>query len=414
MFLYYTAILILCWITLTAMCVLVYENDRIPYNSKRLLFLTYELVAVSALAEWCGVWLDGRTDIPGWILRTAKCADYVLTPLAGGVLVMHMRMQNRWQKAMNMILIANGVLQLVSLPFGWVVVIDAQNRYSHGPLFPVYLALCLAIVALIIIQFLLYGRTFRRQNMKSLYCIMLLLVVAISMQEITSGYRTAYLGMTIAAALMFIHYTEFSQLAADETMAEQRISLMLSQIRPHFLYNTLGSIEALCERDPKAAKLATRKFSRYLRGNMDSLGEEKLISFEKELQHTRLYLELEQIRFGDALRIEYDIGVHDFFLPPLTLEPIAENAVKHGIRMKADGRGTVSISANERENHYEIRVEDDGPGYNPEKASTDGPHIGIRNVRERLQRICGGTLMIAPAEGQGTVVTILLPKNRIM
>ena len=188
---------------------------------------------------------------------------------------------------------------------------------------------------------------------------------------------------------------------------------MLSQIKPHFLYNTLGSIEALCERDPKAAKLATRKFSKYLRGNMNSLTEEALIPFEKELQHTQLYLELEQIRFGEALRVEYEIGAHDFFIPPLTLEPIVENAVKHGIRKNADGRGTVSIAAAETPGFYRLTVTDDGAGFDPQAVPDDGePHIGIRNVRERLDRICGGTLSIDSAPGRGSIVTILLPKER--
>lgn len=409
MYSYYTFILILCWIALLAMCILAHENDRMPRENKRLLYATYLLVAVSAFAEWCGVQLDGRMDMPVFMLRLAKCADYILTPAAGGALVMQMRLQNNWQKAMNRILIANAVLQIVSVPGEWMVVIDAKNHYSHGPLFPVYLCVCLSIILLIIAQYVLYGRIFRRQNRVSLYAIMFLVVAAIAIQELTTGFRTAYIGMTMGAALMFIHYTEFSQLAADETLAEQRIQLMLSQIRPHFLFNALGSIEALCERDPKAAKLATRKFSKYLRGNMESLSEEKLIPFEKELQHTQLYLELEQIRFGDALQVEYDIKAHDFFLPPLTLQPIVENAVKHGIRMKADGRGTVSISAEESEGCYELRIEDDGAGFNPEVVYTDEQHIGIRNVRERLHRICGGTLTIHSAVGRGTTAVICLP-----
>ena len=412
MYSYYTVILILCWIALGAMCVLVHENDRILRKDKRVLYITYLLVALSAFAEWCGVQLDGRTEMPAWLLRVAKCADYILTPAAGGALVMQMRLQNNWQKVMNGVLIANAVLQLASVPGGWMLVIDAQNRYSHGPLFPLYLCVCLLIIAMIVAQFILYGRTFKRQNRGSLYAIMFLVVTAIAIQELPSGYRTAYVGMTIGAALMFIHYSEYSQQAADETLAEQRIQLMLSQIKPHFLYNTLGSIEALCERDPRAAKLATRKFSKYLRGNMDSLSGEKLIPFEKELQHTQLYLELEQIRFGDALQVEYDIQARDFFLPPLTLEPIVENAVKHGIRMKTDGRGTVSIASTECEDCYELRVTDNGAGFAPEALPPEEGHIGIQNVRERLGKICGGTLSVRSTVGEGTTVVICLPKEK--
>ncbi len=412
MYSYYTFILILCWIALGVMCILAYENDRMPRKNKLVLCTTYFLVALSAFAEWCGVQLDGRTEMPVWMLRLAKCADYIMTPAAGGALVVQMQMHNSRQKAMNGILIANVVLQIVSVPGEWMITIDAGHHYSHGPLFPVYLGMCLMIIALMIAQFILYGRNFRQRNRFSLYAIMFLVLVAIAIQELVSGFRTAYVGMTLGAALIFIHYTEFSQQATDETMAQQRIQLMLSQIKPHFLYNALGSVEALCERDPKAAKLTTRKFAKYLRGNMDSLSEEKLIPFKKELQHTELYIELEQIRFGDALQVKYEIKTCDFFLPPLTLEPIVENAVKHGIRMKVDGRGTVSVSVEEKEDYYELRVMDDGVGFDPENVFEDGLHIGIRNVRERLQRICGGTLTIHSAVGKGTTAEICLPKKK--
>ena len=409
---YYTFVLVLCWIAMGAMCVLVGRNDRIPRGNRRLLYITYVLVSLSALAEWCGVQLDGRDEMSSWMLRFAKCADYILTPAAGGALTMQMQLQNTWQKVLIGILTANTALQIISLPGEWMVVIDAGNHYYHGPLFPVYLGICFSIILIMIIQSIIYGKAFRKQNRFFLYTIMFLVVTAISIQELFFGFRTACLGMTFGAVLMFIHYTEFSQQTADEAMTEQRVRLMLSQINPHFLFNCLGSIEALCERDPKAAKLATRRFSKYLRGNMDSLSDEKLIPFEKELQHTKFYLELEEIRFGDALHVEYDIRAHDFFLPPLTLEPIVENAVRHGIRMKTDGRGSITISSEEYDDSYILRVRDDGVGFDPEAVSEDEPHIGIKNVRERLQRVCGGTLTIRSAIGEGAVAVICIPKEK--
>ena len=251
----------------------------------------------------------------------------------------------------------------------------------------------------------------KRQNRGSLYVIMALVLAGIGFQELLTGQRTVYVGMTLGIALMFIHYNEFSQQAIDEAMRNQRIQLMLSQIKPHFLYNALGSIEAMCELDPKGAKLATKKFSKYLRCNMDSLTEERLIPFEKELEHTRLYLELEQMRFGNALSVVVDIGVLDFFLPPLTLEPIVENAVKHGVRMNADGRGTVWISTREREGYFELKVADDGPGFDMAAVSPDDGHVGLHNVRERLERICGGSVDIGLAPERGVIVEMRVPKK---
>lgn len=407
----YTSVLVLCWMSLLILSILIYENDRLPLADKGMFYMTFVLIGAAALAEWCGVLLDGKPEYPDWLLLTAKCGDYTLTPLAVVALV-RMRAASPWKKKVILVLIVNAVFEILGAIFGWTVVVDAQNHYSHGPLFPVYIGLCLLLVALLTVQFVRFGRQFRRQNRISMYAIMLMVVLAIVIQENYDGCRTVYLGLTLGAALFFIHYTEFSQLAADDAMTEQRIQLMLSQIKPHFLYNTLGSIEALCELDPHAAKLSTRKFSKYLRGNMDAISGANMIPFERELQHTELFLDLERTRFGDALQVQQKIGAKEFFLPPLTLEPIVENAVKHGIRMNPDGRGLILIETEKREDCYEIRVTDDGPGFDPKAIPDDGTHVGIHNVAERLERICGGTLQIDSVPGRGTTVTIRLPKKR--
>ena len=190
---------------------------------------------------------------------------------------------------------------------------------------------------------------------------------------------------------------------------QQRMQLMLSQIKPHFLYNTLETIEALCLIDPKAANEATARFSQYLRSNLAGIAEDKTVPFSKEFSHAKLYLELEQTRFEDALQVEYHIACTDFFLPPLTLEPLVENAVRHGVRMNPDGRGTVTICTEQKTDCYEITVQDDGPGFETTVPPSDGkPHIGIHNVRTRLED-CGGSLTIRSELGTGTSATIRIP-----
>ncbi|MBQ8082140.1 MAG: diguanylate cyclase, partial [Clostridia bacterium] len=223
---YYTSIIILSWLALGVLSVLIRENDRLTKSDKRLLYLTYALIAVSALAEWCGVQLDGRTDMPKWILVFVKTADYILTPLAGGALVVQMRFENRLRNVMLGILAANAVLQVVSALTGWMVVVDEAHHYSHGPLYVLYMGVCLAIIAIVIMEFILYGRSFRRQNRLSLYSIMLLVVVGIAIQEALPGdNRTSYIALTLGAALMFIHYSEYAQLAMDDTVSEQQAQI---------------------------------------------------------------------------------------------------------------------------------------------------------------------------------------------
>jgi hypothetical protein len=195
-------------------------------------------------------------------------------------------------------------------------------------------------------------------------------------------------------------------------LSQSRIAIMLSQIQPHFLYNTLSTIRALCRRDPRKAEEAILEFTEFLRGNMDSLTADTPISFEQELSHTKSYLALEEKRFSNKLNVIYNIGPASFRLPTLTLQPIVENAVRYGVTKRPDG-GTVTIATHETETSYIITVKDDGIGFDANQPHKDGrSHIGIANVRQRLASMCNGTLSIASIPDVGTEVTIEIPKEK--
>lgn len=188
---------------------------------------------------------------------------------------------------------------------------------------------------------------------------------------------------------------------------------MLSQIQPHFLYNTLCAIQAMCTENPPEAARTTALFASFLRGDLDSLSRKEPVTFEQELKHTRNYLELEQKRYGERLHIAYDIKATAFSLPTLTLQPIVENAVNHGLSEREEG-GTVRISSEETERAYLITVEDDGVGFDASAPGEDGRlHIGIANVRGRLRAMCGGTLTVKSAPGEGTTAVIAIPKEEV-
>ena len=203
---------------------------------------------------------------------------------------------------------------------------------------------------------------------------------------------------------------EAEKQAMEMKLQESRISIMLSQIQPHFLYNTLNSIYQLCETNPMRAKSMVNFFAEYLRNNLSTLEAPGLISFETELSHVKTYLEIEKIRFEDTLEIEYDIKCKDFSLPVLTVQPIVENAVKHGTSKKRGG-GRVLISTDEDKENYIVKVSDTGSGFDPSVPKNDGKsHVGIENVRQRLINMCGGTLSIESEVGKGTLATIVIPK----
>lgn len=185
---------------------------------------------------------------------------------------------------------------------------------------------------------------------------------------------------------------------------------MLSQIQPHFLYNALNAIYYLCEKNAGLAQQAIAEFSDYLRGNLDSIGVEDNVPFERELTHIRNYLFLEKLRYEDELEIIYDLETLDFRLPPLTVQPLVENAVRYGVGQAPDG-GSVIIRSTEHDAYYQVEVIDDGIGYHADEVQEIGrSHIGISNVRERLELMVHGSLEIENREGGGTVARIRIPK----
>ncbi len=198
------------------------------------------------------------------------------------------------------------------------------------------------------------------------------------------------------------------KLKQEKQLMDMNIAIMLSQIQPHFLYNALSSIRRMIKKDPAVAQTAIENFSQYLRQNLESMSRVEPIPFSTELQHVEEYLYLEKLRFGDRLRVEYDIACGDFSLPVLTLQPIVENAVKHGILRKEEG-GTVRISTRLEDGWIHLTVQDDGVGWLSSEESGDRLHIGLANVQSRIHDQCGGAVRIYSQVGIGTTVTILLP-----
>lgn len=199
-------------------------------------------------------------------------------------------------------------------------------------------------------------------------------------------------------------------LVREKELEDMRIRIVLSQIQPHFIFNVLNTIYYLCGKDVKQAREAISSFSDYLRANMAAIHQEVPVSVSQEMSFVEKYLYLEKLRFGEELNIEYDLQGGDFYLPALSIQPIVENAVKHGTGAKLDG-GTVRIATREEKDAFVVTVSDDGVGFDPEKDLSDGrEHVGIRNVRERVQKMCGGSLSITSRKGEGTTAVIRIPK----
>lgn len=228
---YYTVLIILCCMALGVLCILVHENSWIGKKDKRLCYLTYGIVALSAFAEWLGVQLNGNTAVPAWALSAVKCMDYILTPMVGGAFISQMKLHNRIFKVLMIVLGCNTVFQIVAGFTGWMVVIDEQHYYSHGPLYGVYITLYLFVIVLSAAEFLIFSLSYRKQNKVSLISVILLIVTGIAIQEVFGGeFRTAYVALTLGVTLMFIHYAGFYKMAADEQLTNQQNKLMMDSL----------------------------------------------------------------------------------------------------------------------------------------------------------------------------------------
>ena len=264
-----------------------------------------------------------------------------------------------------------------------------------------------------------YRTSFEKNKLIVLYIYLLMPMIALIWQLFFYGISLLQIMNTISLMCLFMvdAFRQTQKLVAKEReLNDMKIQVVLSQIKPHFMYNVLNTITYLCDKDASVAKKALYDFSMYLRGNLDSLTSRALVPLDRELDLVERYLSLQKLRMGDELNIIYDIEDNGYMLPPMTLEPFVENAVAHGLA-KADEGGTLSIRTRLGEQNHEITIRDDGVGFDPASyhIGGEGEHqsIGIENVRKRLWSMCKGTVTISSEKGKGTAILICIPRNSL-
>lgn len=305
---------------------------------------------------------------------------------------------------------------------GYFYVIDEAGVYKRSPYgsYLGYIPFLIIIIGSAV--FILRQKLGRRKKMAYMsYCILPFLC---SLWYTFTGYPPTFF-VAAAMSVLLIHgdiyvvqskESEFYELENAKKEAEYALSrnmLMLSQIKPHFMYNSLGSIEVLCKLDPEKAARAIHHFTHYLRSNMDIVNSGETIAFAKELEHIRNYVWLEQMRFGEDLEYREELETIDFVVPQLCVQPIVENAIKHGMMGKEEGILHIVLKTAETEEEFIISVCDDGCGFDPDKMPDDNrSHLGISSTAYSLQLCVNGTMEIDSKIGVGTNITLRIPKNQ--
>lgn len=290
--------------------------------------------------------------------------------------------------------------------------VTPNNEFIRGPLFPILMFPLLTILILDIIGvFVLRKRIAKGYFVAFLIYLPPLAVITLLHMFLSVEYLFVFAVGLWAATILIIVVNENSKefLRQQQEIVNQKANILILQMRPHFIYNTMTSIYYLCDQDSKKAKQVTYDFTTYLRKNFAAIVSAEVIPFEDELEHAHAYLAVEQAQFEDSLFVDFDTPYTSFKLPPLTLQPIVENAVKHGMTSSNDPIH-ISVKTRKTENAIEIIVEDDGPGYKPK--DDNEPHIALNNIRQRLEMMCKGKLEIFSGNKSGTKVKITIPYSK--
>jgi two-component sensor histidine kinase len=290
--------------------------------------------------------------------------------------------------------------------------ITPEMQYIRGPLYPLVTLPFTAIMLLNLTGAIRRRRQLSRKTFLSFLVALVPMTLALVIHLFVDVFPLIYISTVLSSLSMYglILSDQMEQeLNHQQEISNQRSSILVLQMRPHFIYNTLMTIYSLCNQDPQKARQVTADFTDYLRKNFNALASETPIPFSAELEHTRAYLAVEQAQHRQLLQVEYDTPFTFFRVPPLTLQPIVENAVKHGMDPDSDPL-RISIRTLESDSGSVIIVENNGLNFSPEE--NNEPHIALANIRERLETMCRGKMSILPRAGGGTSVRIWIPEQR--
>lgn len=395
---------------------LLIKRNRRKDENWLLVFMAFTVLHLAAYFAFTAVKAYYTSDI--YIMASYSCF-YIMNNLEVLLLFIYMLSYITMTKSLkNHLSIFNIVafaaffaLDIVNIFTGWFFYAEG-GEYVRGKYMIASQLYQFVMFAIVFLVALINKKLNIREKLAfALYC--LLPLVAIIFQNIYKGYAIAYVSIIITVEILFffVNVEKNIKLAKEEEKnKEAQVKLMLSQIQPHFMYNSLSAISTLITIDPDKAQKSLDEFTEYLRRNLSSLTETRMIPFNNELKHIKTYVSLEKLRFNDRINVIYDIGTTNFSVPPLTIQPLVENAIKHGILKKIEG-GTVTLTTYENDSNIIVEVKDDGIGFDLKDINfNENVHFGLQNISYRISKTCDGELRFTSKKGEGTKVTVTFKK----
>ncbi|MBQ6677696.1 MAG: histidine kinase [Clostridia bacterium] len=301
------------------------------------------------------------------------------------------------------------IVWVVTCFFPFLYDVQAQAYVTHGAVYFLVQSVNILVIAADIFILIANRKALTKTELVVLALLPLLPLLSFLFALLFPGLQSLYLLIFVS---FFINYLRVSSvleqrlLDQEKKMETYRLRSTLERIKPHYIYNVLSSIYYLCDYDPAAAQRATGQFSSYLRLALENMEGKSVIPFEHELATVENYLSLETMRFGDRIRVHYDIASRQFMVPPFTLQPLVENSVKHGTEL-TDQNTDIFICTREDALGYTFSVRDTCGGYD---TSAVEPGSGMKYISDILMLTVHGTLTVKSKQGEGTVSTVFIPK----
>lgn len=312
------------------------------------------------------------------------------------------------------------ILTLLSIStLGMIYTLDSVGTYDNVS--EVILCYFLIMAGIIYVTFSCYSIfVYKNGTAGLLFGFVAIVIGTIDLMNLMffNIWDNSILKIIIATMLFFLEFKGIKTVVAlidnnnklkyKEEMLKASIAMIKgAQIKSHFVFNILNSISAMCKYDPEKADEAIVRFSRIMRANMDILEDDKVIPFNDVMEQLDNYVILEKIRFREKFIFKKEINFSDFKFPLLILQPLIENAIKHGVTPKAEG-GYIFLKTWKDKDTIYIEVKDDGIGFDLKTLETK-ESIGLNNIKFRLDYMLDGDLTIDSEPQNGTKVTIKIP-----
>ena len=315
------------------------------------------------------------------------------------------------QKLMLGLIAVDYLIVIINAFTGWIYSFDEDGGIAISALY------ALLIIPLVTMSFIsLYDVLTRVSSKRQIIAMAVFLFLPWCGYAVDSFLDVGMSSVCFALALIIIYCNFYvwrvEEIVSVETeLKEQSTEALFSQIKPHFLYNSLTSIMNI-PGTPADTRDVISDFGKYLRGNIDSLVFTAPIPFRREVELTELYFEMVKLQFGDKLKLQMDLKTQDFQLPVMTIRTLASLCIEYGIAPK--GFGTIYVSTKETETSFEVRVADDGVGY---AGTASDPYLidrenvaGYSSVKKGLKDMMNASISYYSVKGQGTAFNIRVPK----